>query len=229
MIAGVEHCRSILEWGWEGVGPAAGRTNTGQHPAGEQRTGGRTIIPGNPVHRTSAENNFTVDLTTGETCRGIQREQPEKMQEPGVPAVFTIASPPVSGCCHYPNRDPVRSKIPETRSCRQTLPGQKRILRDARDAIRTHEPLQERILSPSELAGLSYPRALIYYPSTAKKNTIRWIRAKKCSNQKRADRFPAGLHDKSLLKAGSYMRSGCIPRIYRIDPAASSPGSLKKP
>ncbi len=31
-------------------------------------------------------------------------------------------------------------------------------LPDARDAIRTHEPLQEWILSPSELAGLSYPR-----------------------------------------------------------------------
>jgi len=30
--------------------------------------------------------------------------------------------------------------------------------KDARDAIRTHEPLQEWILSPSELAGLSYPR-----------------------------------------------------------------------
>ena len=30
----------------------------------------------------------------------------------------------------------------------------------ARDAIRTHEPLQEWILSPSELAGLSYPRAV---------------------------------------------------------------------
>jgi hypothetical protein len=29
---------------------------------------------------------------------------------------------------------------------------------NARDAIRTHEPLQEWILSPSELAGLSYPR-----------------------------------------------------------------------
>jgi len=42
----------------------------------------------------------------------------------------------------------------------------------ARDAIRTHEPLQERILSPSELAGLSYPRALNYYPSGTKKNPI---------------------------------------------------------
>ena len=30
--------------------------------------------------------------------------------------------------------------------------------KNARDAIRTHEPLQEWILSPSELAGLSYPR-----------------------------------------------------------------------
>ena len=43
---------------------------------------------------------------------------------------------------------------------------------NARDAIRTHEPLQERILSPSELAGLSYPRALNYYPSGTKKNPI---------------------------------------------------------
>jgi hypothetical protein len=42
----------------------------------------------------------------------------------------------------------------------------------ARDAIRTHEPLQERILSPSELAGLSYPRALNYYRSITKKNPI---------------------------------------------------------
>jgi hypothetical protein len=43
---------------------------------------------------------------------------------------------------------------------------------NARDAIRTHEPLQEWILSPSELAGLSYPRALHYYPSNTKKNWI---------------------------------------------------------
>jgi len=35
--------------------------------------------------------------------------------------------------------------------------------KDARDAIRTHEPLQEWILSPSELAGLSYPRTGIWY------------------------------------------------------------------
>jgi hypothetical protein len=34
---------------------------------------------------------------------------------------------------------------------------------NARDAIRTHEPLQEWILSPSELAGLSYPRTGIWY------------------------------------------------------------------
>jgi hypothetical protein len=33
---------------------------------------------------------------------------------------------------------------------------------NARDAIRTHEPLQEWILSPSELAGLSYPRKDIW-------------------------------------------------------------------
>ncbi len=33
--------------------------------------------------------------------------------------------------------------------------------KNARDAIRTHEPLQEWILSPSELAGLSYPRIYI--------------------------------------------------------------------
>jgi hypothetical protein len=47
----------------------------------------------------------------------------------------------------------------------------------ARDAIRTHEPLQERILSPSELAGLSYPRALNYYPSITKKNPISLCRS----------------------------------------------------
>ena len=35
--------------------------------------------------------------------------------------------------------------------------------KNARDAIRTHEPLQEWILSPSELAGLSYPRTIIVY------------------------------------------------------------------
>jgi hypothetical protein len=34
---------------------------------------------------------------------------------------------------------------------------------NARDAIRTHEPLQEWILSPSELAGLSYPRTGTWY------------------------------------------------------------------
>ena len=34
--------------------------------------------------------------------------------------------------------------------------------KNARDAIRTHEPLQEWILSPSELAGLSYPRKYMY-------------------------------------------------------------------
>ena len=31
-------------------------------------------------------------------------------------------------------------------------------MKNARDAIRTHEPLQEQILSLPELAGLSYPR-----------------------------------------------------------------------
>jgi hypothetical protein len=49
-----------------------------------------------------------------------------------------------------------------------TLPKEK----DARDAIRTHEPLQERILSPSELAGLSYPRALNYYLYKPKKESV---------------------------------------------------------
>jgi len=43
-----------------------------------------------------------------------------------------------------------------------TGPSKKRHgIKNARDAIRTHEPLQEWILSPSELAGLSYPRTLI--------------------------------------------------------------------
>lgn len=66
-------------------------------------------------------------------------------------------------------------KHPEGDVCRDDRAVKGEDMRDrmsARDAIRTHEPLQERILSPSELAGLSYPRALNYYPSHHKKNPL---------------------------------------------------------
>ena len=51
------------------------------------------------------------------------------------------------------------ARITKADLCRKTS-GKDQNKKHARDAIRTHEPLRDWILSPAPLAELGYPRAL---------------------------------------------------------------------